>query len=41
MSGKRPIREELSEKNMIAKGIPNHFLSVTIDDFNTYDDIML
>lgn len=26
---------------MIAKGIPKHFLSVTIDDFNTYDDIML
>lgn len=41
MSGKRPVREELSEKNMIAKGIPKHFLSVTIDDFNTYDDIML
>ena len=41
MSRKRPVREELSEKNMIAKGIPKHFLSVTIDDFNTYDDIML
>lgn len=41
MSEKRPVREELSEKNMMIKGIPKHFLNVTIDDFNTYGEKML
>ena len=41
MSEKRPVREELSEKNMMIKGIPKHFLKVTIDDFNTYGEEML
>ena len=41
MSEKRPVREELSEKNMMIKGIPKHFLNVTIDDFNTYGEEML
>ena len=41
MSEKRPVREELSEKNMMIRGIPKHFLKVTIDDFNTYGEEML
>ena len=34
----RPIRKELSEKNMLSRGIPKHFLNVSIDSFESFGD---
>ena len=34
----RPMRKELSEKNMLSRGIPKHFLDVSIEDFESFDD---
>lgn len=34
----RPMRKELSEKNMLSRGIPKHFLNVSIEDFESFDD---
>lgn len=34
----RPLRKELSKKNLSSKGVPNHFFDTTIDDFETYDN---
>ena len=31
----RPVRKELSVKNMLSRGIPKHFLDVSLDDFDT------
>ena len=37
----RPLRQELSPKNMLSRGIPKHFLDVSMDDFKTFDDPLL
>lgn len=34
----RPMRKELSEKNMLSRGIPKHFLNVSIDSFESFGD---
>ena len=34
----RPVRKELSDKNMLSRGIPKHFLNVSIDSFESFGD---
>lgn len=35
---KRPIRNVLSRKNLLFRGVPVHFLESELSDFNTYDN---